>query len=77
MSTDHAYPLTSEAAGQVDDDALYVSQQGEVACARHGGQYLADAVAAHPNRVSHVTPLDSWTHVPADLLDGLTCQGCA
>ncbi len=72
-----------------DDKArghLWVSNNGSVACAEHGGQYLASAITARPDLDEHVTPLDVWYRTMSDdpdlMVDTDTgphrigCEGC-
>jgi hypothetical protein len=46
----------------------YTNDNGMIVCARHGGQYLADAIAAKPNAKRHPTPLGTWKIVDAAML---------
>ena len=60
---------------------LFVNDSGEVACAAHGGYYLAREVATYPERTTHTTPLDAWrtatdVEVATFAAVGLECAGC-
>jgi hypothetical protein len=57
------------------NDTLWLSLNGEVACVRHGGSYLASAVAASPRKRRHDTPITSWQRLSAADLDYLREQG--
>lgn len=42
---------------------LWTSNGGEIVCERHGGSYLASAIAARPKARKHSTPLGVWVKV--------------
>lgn len=74
--------MTSDYAAH---NAEWIDQQGgRATCTKHGGTYLAAAVADDPRASSHVTPLAVWVrvtpsdihdHIEADLV--LECETCA
>lgn len=57
---------------------LYLSEGGRIVCARHGGGYLADALAADPDRLEIATPLDHWLRLSApEVVDyAARCEDC-
>lgn len=42
---------------------LYISNNGRVACSKHGGGYLQSHLEVHPNAREISTPLDHWLRV--------------
>lgn len=67
------------------DEALWMSNGGEITCKQHGGSYLTAAIAAHPSGQRHTTPLDVWTQVTAADnaewaalgMGAMVCESCA
>lgn len=59
-----------------NDKKLWVSDNGNVTCAKHAGVYLQIAIQYHPKRISHKTPLDTWSLYAEHLLGGLPCETC-
>jgi hypothetical protein len=55
---------------------LWVSDNGDVICAEHAGNYLRSAIKADPKALSHSTPLDNWSLYYEHLLGGLPCEIC-
>ena len=43
--------------------ATWMSKDGELVCDKHGGQYLASAIAKSPKKFRHVTPITTWHRV--------------
>ncbi|MGB6245179.1 hypothetical protein [Gordonia sp. (in: high G+C Gram-positive bacteria)] len=39
---------------------VWIDEGGLVACDKHGGRYLAAAIAAHPRKREHITPRSHW-----------------
>lgn len=54
--------------------ALYISDNGRIVCAGHGGAYLAAALMGDPRSRLHFTPLGSWVRVDEPTLYG--CEEC-
>lgn len=52
---------------------LWANINGAVRCQSHAGSYLKSAVAAHPKRTQHVTPLDVWEQFTEP---GWACELC-
>ncbi len=63
---------------------LWISNNGRIACVKHGGGYLEAAIRANPRKSTHVTPLDHWQRAKvADRvawmragLGVMKCEGC-
>lgn len=56
--------------------ALWIDQNGRVACPDHGGHYLRDAVDAVPYGARIFTPLGDWMRIPYDVAAEHTCEDC-
>lgn len=39
---------------------IWSNDNGDLACDRHGGAYLAAAIKARPRATTHRTPLGTW-----------------
>lgn len=48
--------------------SLYISGNGEVSCADHGGHYLKSAHENRPTATTHVTPRESWDRMTTDYI---------
>jgi len=57
-------------------------QSGMLLCSDHAGTYLASAIAAHPKRKSHDTPLGTWERLNTAEVEylasefGYLCETC-
>jgi len=62
----------------ISTERLWVSDEGEVTCEKHGGMYLMSAIQAKPKAIKHKTPLDNWSLYFTHLLGGenLKCESC-
>lgn len=54
-----------EAATMTTPGRLWVHDNGEIVCDRHGGAYLTAAIATRPQASEHRTPLGTWEAVSA------------
>jgi hypothetical protein len=62
---------------------LWLHEEGRIACAKHGGNYLACAIEAEPQAVEHQTPLGFWALATQSDIDYLaennltaSCETC-
>lgn len=44
---------------------LWIDDNGRIECERHGGSYLASAIANAPRRNRHRTPIGTWDRIDA------------
>ena len=51
---------------------IWVSEEGEVICQNHAGNYLTVAINMHPNRQTHITPLTIWQLMETEY----ACEEC-
>jgi len=58
--------------------ALFINQNGRVACPKHGGMYLEVHVERHPASVVIDTPLDNWVRLEAPEIAEfkVSCEDC-
>lgn len=54
----------------------WMDQNGFIACAEHGGHYLAAAVAANPDATRLETPRSDWLRLPNEMCADLGCEIC-
>lgn len=64
--------------GGLMSQPLWISDEGDVSCEKHGGMYLMSAIKAKPKAIKHKTPLDNWSLYFTSLLGGenLKCESC-
>lgn len=54
--------------------ALWIDQNGRVACPDHAGHYLRSALDAVPDGIHIFTPLGHWSKAPETA--DLHCENC-
>lgn len=59
------------------DGRLWIGENGQIVCSKHGGNYLKENIASAPKSPHHSTPLGTWVDVTNNPdVKGVPCEIC-
>lgn len=60
-----------------DDGRMWIGENGQLVCSKHGGNYLREKIEASPKGPHHSTPLGTWVDVTNNPdVEGIPCEIC-